>query len=1558
VSGRFNLSAARLELLQTMLRAEGIDRAPTRTVTPRADRTAPAPLTFSQNRLWFLDQFAEHDSAYVISAALRVHGPLRFDVFAEACAEVARRHESLRTVFVELDGRPCQVVRDELAPELRVVDLRGTAAGEVVAEVQRREAELIARPFDLAAGPLFRVELLQLGPDDAAVLLNLHHIVSDRWSMGVLMRELTQVYGALLTGAAANLPELPVQYPDFAGWQQGASFEATWEAELAYWLRQLRGTRSDTGLPTDRPRPKEKTYRGSSVPVELAPALVARLRELARAEGATPFMVLIAAFSALLARLGDNDTIVIGTPVANRTLVELEPLIGLFVNTLALRTDASGNPTFREMLRRVSRVCLDAYAHQHMPFERLVEQLQPERSLAATPVFQVLLSYQNVPFPAWQQGPVRIEPIALESRKAEFDLLLDLFEDGDTVWGRLEYSTDLFTRATAERLARLLVRLLSAAVIDPDRPIAGLPLVTEADQRLAAEVNATGRQWPGVGWVHESVAEHARRAPDATAVTVDGRNISYGELNRRANQLANRLRRVGVGPEVVVAVVMPSSLELLVSLVALAKAGAAHLRLDPDTPPGRVAALLSGGRMLLTLRSVAAHLPALDVPVLCVEELEHLLATQPDEDPGVVIDGAQASYLVHAVTPDDRVVTVTHTVAGLRDRLLWLRDSCQMRPDDRVLHHAAPGTDAALLELLTPLVCGATVVLTGTQPATGTQPGTGAAPGTDPDRAARLARAARQDSVTALLLDPPTLAALLDQPDLEHAPLRRVIWTGGQLPRPVQETFFARFGARLHTLHGPVEAGGAALWWTCQRAGGPPTAPLGHPVANTRAHVLDRFLQPVGCGVPGELYLDAPGLARGYAGDPELTAQRLVPDPFVPRRRLLRTGELVRRRDDGSIEALGRLDRRVTVRGFRVDPGELEAVLASQPEVRRAAVVARSTGTGGTRLVAYAETGEQVTGAWLLEYLRQRVPEYLVPVTVVTLPRLPLLSGGVVDRTALPEFEVRQRGVDYVSPRGDLESVIAGVWSQVLNVPDVGAYDNFFDLGGHSLLATKVVTQLKTGHGMSVPLRALFENPTVAELAAWIADQAVADRAVADQASTAAEDPIPVADRAAGVPLGFAQQVLCEHHPLGPRHPQHNVVTSLMAHGPLDEQALRRSLDAMVARHEPLRTRFARRPTGWVQLMDPVGTWPLTVLDLRGVDGPARDLQLRGVVESEGLRPFAIDQEPPMRAVLVRTGTDEHAVVLVLHHLITDNWSYGVLVRDLCELYRAHTQGGPPHLPALDRHYADVVAWQHARLADGTLDDRIAYWRTQLADLPPAPAFTAEGQVAATGYSGTFAIDTARAEALRALGRRAGASLFMILMAAFDVLLSAHSGRDDVLVAFPEAGRDRPETEHLLGYFVSYLLVRADLTGDPTFRELVGQVRAKTLDGYSNRGVPLWRLDGVAGPGDSPFRIVFNLLNAPIPDVTLHGLRTNPLDLGGDYVFREVSADLAPAGVDLALILREDGEIVHGMWLYSLDRLDPVAVATLIRRWPRLIELVTDHPDQHVSWLRRAVREA
>jgi amino acid adenylation domain-containing protein len=1540
VTGRFNLSADRLALLESMLRAEGVDRTPTRTVPHRPDPAAPVPLTFSQSRYWFLENFAARASAYVISAAMRVHGDFRLDVFARACHEIVRRHESLRTVFFELDGRPVQQVRDDLRPDVRIVDLSGTDPAAIDAEVARREAELVHSPFDLTAGPLLRVELLDFGAGESAVLLNVHHMVSDRWSMGVLMGELTRLYGALSTGRADDLPELPVQYADFALWQQEHSGDAAWRADLDYWLRQLHGVPAELGLPTDHERPREKSYRGSSVPVELPPPLVARLRELAKAEGATLFMVLTAAFKALVSRLSGTEDVVVGTPVAGRTAVELEPLIGLFVNTLALRTDLSGNPAFRDLLRRVTTVCLEAYDHQGIPFERLVEELQPERSLASTPVFQVMLSYQNVPFPAWEAGSVRVEPVSLEARKAEFDLLLDLFEDGETVWGRLEYSVDIFEEATARRIAGAFQRLLRAVTADPDRRLGDLPMLGEDEHRqVVAWGSGPRREWPEHGLVHECFEERARLAPDAEAVRFEGRTLTYGELDERANRLAHRLRRLGVGPEVLVGVAMDRSPELPVAVLAVLKAGGAYVPIDPDAPWNRLEHVIEDARVpvLLTQREVLEVLPPVEAEALCVEELEEELREESAQAPGTAVTGDDLAHVLHTSgahggEPKGRMIT--H--AALRNRLLSMREAYGIGPEDRVLHQTPPSCDAAVWELLLPLTAGAAVVV--------------ARPEGHQD-ARYLVETVRAEAVTTAHLVPSRLSEFLDEPGVEECTgLRRVLCGGEPLPADLQELFFDRCAAELHHVYGD------ALSWACRRDAGPRPAPVGRPTANTRAHVLDHHRRPVAPGVPGELHIGGPSVPRGYLGRPDLTADRFLPDPLDPAGRLFRTGHRARLREDGAVELLGRADRRVPVRGFRVDLDTVETALAAHEDVREAAVVAREQPAGGLRLVAYVSGEPGLTAADLAAHLKERLPEYMVPAAFAALPSLPRTPHGTLDRALLPELDLggqTEQRQSYEAPENDLERSIADMWCVLLGAAQVGRHDNFFDLGGHSLLVTKLASRIATGHGVQLPIRELFDHPTVAGLAALVTErQALAPPAAA---------PVPAVPRDGHLPLSFAQEQLCLHHPVPVEDPYHNVLTALVLEGELDETALRRALDGVVQRHEALRTRIVKTGGEWTQVVDGPGTWPLATADLRDLDDDARARDLRHLVETEGRRPFRIADGPLVRGTLVRTEDDASVLVMVMHHLVTDNWSYGVLVRDLRELYTAHTLGRAPALPGLTVHYPDIAAWQRQRLADGALEEHTAHWRRQLAGLPPDLEFTAPAHQAlepVTGHTLGFRIDAATGKALTELAQRENATLFMVLMAALDVLLATYSGSDDIAVCFPVAGRERPETAELIGYFVNHLVVRGDLTGAPTFRELLGRVRESTLGAYAHQDVPLRLLDGVTTEGRDPFRILFNLLNATVPALDLPGLLASPLDAGiGDaYVFGEVITTMEPREVDLALIMREDGDGLRGMWLYSAERVDPQALAAMTAQWARLLDLVAAGPDTGTAELRRRLR--
>ncbi|MFJ8579613.1 condensation domain-containing protein [Micromonospora sp. NPDC093277] len=1553
--GRFALSAQRLALLGNLLKEEGIDRATTRTVQPRTDRDAPVPLTFSQSRIWFLEQFAAHTSAYVISTAMWVNGDFRADLFARACAEVVRRHESLRTVFVDLDGRPHQQVRAELPPDVRIEDVPGVAPEAVDAELRRREEELVDQPFDLSTGSLLRVRLLRFGPQRTGVLLNLHHLVSDRWSMGVLLRELIAGYRSLLTGLPNDLTELPVQYADFAQWQQEPAAQEAWAADLAYWTGQLGGAPAEIGLVGDRPRPREKSYRGDSVPLEIPPAVVTRLRALSREENATLFMVLGAAFKVLLHRLTGDEEIVVGSPVANRRLVELEPLIGLFMNTLALRTDLRGDPSFRELLRRVCAVCLAAYDHQGIPFERLVEQLQPERSAASTPIFQVLFSYQNVPFPAWHDGPVRVEPVSLDARKAEFDLLLDLFEDGDTIWGRLEYSTDLFDAETAERYVRMFHRLLRGLLDDPDTPLGALPLVgaVERDELLAlatgpARADRTGGS--DLPLVVDAFAEAVRRDPAAPAVRFGSRTVSYGELDAQVDALAGRLVAAGVRRGTPVGVRLGRSVELVAAPLAVWRAGGVVVPVDPALPADRATDLLvaAGVALLLARRSEDDALPWAG-PTCLVDDPSADPAGVSDQTVGdapvTSLSGGDPAYISYPAEPSAPPRISVHRHAALRDRLCWLRDAVGLTADDRVLQQAPASAPSAFWELYAPLLAGATVVL--------------ARPGGHRD-ARHLVSLIRAERVSVACFVPDLLAELLDQRGVQRCTaLRHVLCAGAPLTREVVARFAERCPATLHNLLVPVDVAAPVTAHRCAVDGEPtepdtvddegprPPVPVGRPVPGIRVHVLDRAGQPVPVGVVGEVHV-------GGAAVP--VAAHLVPDPFAtePGARLLRTGEVGRVRPDGTLEHLGHRDRRLRLRGFPVDLDLVEATLAGHPGVTGAAVVARGEGCDA-RLVGYLAGNAVPTAGELTAYLQERLPEHLVPAAHVELPELPRTLTGTVDRVALPEPVPAALEPPAGRPalRDEVEEAIADIWRELLGVDEVGPTDNFFSLGGHSLLATKLAGQIDARYGVRLPLRELFGNPTIG----WLAEQVRHNRAGAD----AGPAPILRVDRDGDLPLSFSQEHLIRHHPLGPVDPIHNVVTALRLTGPLDEAGLRRSLDDIVARHEALRTRIVDGPHGPAQRVDPAGSWPLDTVELRDADPADQPGRLRALIEEQGRRPFRIDAEPLVRGLLARLGADEHALVLTIHHLATDNWSYGVLVRDLVEHYTAHATGRSPQLPALAVQYPDVAAWQRQQLAAGALDVQLDHWRRTLADLPPAltlqPLSTGTGTDPATGFTRAFRVDPAVTTRLRRLAEAEGASLFMVLLAAYDLLLAAFSGRDDIPVGFPEAGRERPETGELIGWFVNPLVVRADLAAASTFRELVGQVRDRTLDAYAHRGVPLWMVTDAGSAGD-PTRVLFNLLNAEVPELTLPGVRVGSLEIGDDYVFSEVlGSNLKPAEVDLALIMRERGTELLGTWLYSTDVFDAGVLDLMMRRWDQLLGWLADEPAAALAGLRARLRQ-
>ncbi|MBS2962967.1 amino acid adenylation domain-containing protein [Actinocrinis puniceicyclus] len=1499
-----------------------------------ASRPSRLPLSFAQRRLWFLHRLEGPSATYNIPLAIRLSGRLDVEALREALADVVERHEALRTTFPETDGVPYQRILD---PSDAGIELAVTAIGQD--ELARAVAEEARHAFDLSARVPLHGRLFALAPDDHVLVLVMHHIAADGWSLAPLARDLVAAYRARRSGRRPDWQPLRVQYADYTLWQEALlgdpqDPESLWSRQLAYWRAALDGMPERIALPVDRPHPAQASHRGETVTFRWDAGLHRRLADLARSSNASMFMLVHAALAALLHRLGAGDDIPIGAATAGRADEATEDLVGLFVNTLVLRVDTSGAPSFRTLLDQVRERSLDAYAQQDLPLDALVEALKPTRSLSHHPLFQVVLSWQNTPEATLALPDLHARVLPTATGTARMDLALAVTQLRDAaagpagIEGIAEYNTDVFTRATVSSIVDRLERVLRAAAEDPDIPIDRIDLLSAQERHwLVTGCNETARALPEAS-LPQLFEAQAGRTPERIAVVSGDDELSYAGLEAAANRLARRLQTLGVSAESAVAVLMQRSTDLLVAILAIAKAGGVYVPLDPRYP---------ASRMELIVRETGATVLLTDHETPCPVDVPHVVAVDHREPPGDDGEGVTPA----PIGPDDlayvmytsgstgrpKGVAVTHrNVAGLALDRRWSEGDHK-----RVLMHSPAAFDASTYEIWVPLLSGGTVVP--------------APPGNLDAQALELV--VRRHGVTAVFLTTALFNLIVEQRPTALSGLKEV-WTGGEAVSPAAFSRALREcpGTAFTHVYGPTETTTFAL---CHRAALPvgSTVPIGRPMDNTRAYVLDGGLQPVPVSVPGELYIAGDGVARGYLDRPQLTEERFLPDPFGPAgSRMYRTGDIVRRGADGAVEFLGRADEQVKIRGFRIELGEIETALLTHPAVAQAAVAVREEQPGDKRLVGYLVPagGEGPQPADLRAHLAEQLPQYMLPGVFVVMDELPLTANGKVDRRALPAPDYETSAGDG-EPRTPSEQMLCEAFAHILGTGRVGIHDNFFELGGHSLLATRLISHIASVHGVKLPLHDLFEHPTVADLAVRVAGPG------AFAASEA--EPIPRAPRDAAIPLSFSQEWLCAHADADPQDTNNNVLTAVVLKGRLDAKALRESLDGIADRHEALRARVVRTGGGWEQRVEATGSWPLRTVDLSHLGEAERAAQLRTLIAEDERRPFRIDREPLVRATLVVLAPDESVLALVMHHLVTDNWSYGVLVAELGEFYESRAVGREPQLPPLTVHYPDYAAWQRRRIAQGALDEQMDYWRRRLEALPPRPVLRAPAHQSTdtvTGFTQGFAVDEETTKALAKIAQEGGATLFMVLTAAYHVLLSAYGGGSQIATTFPAAGRDHPGTAPLIGFFVNHLIARSDLAGNPSFRELVAHMREETLGAYAHQAAPLWSLASVAEGGGGPMRIQFNLLNATVPQLELHGLRVSSLqDTGGDdYVFSEVVINMRPAAVDLSLIMREHEGRLRGIWLYSPERLDPRALAAMLRHWPALVRMVAARPDRGV----------
>ncbi|HEU4556864.1 MAG TPA: amino acid adenylation domain-containing protein, partial [Longimicrobium sp.] len=1260
-----------------------------------AERTGALPLSFAQERLWFMDRLEPGNAAYNVPAPLRLAGALDERALERALGEIVRRHEALRTVFAEVDGSPVQVIEPFDRFALPVEELSGLGEADREAAARRRAWEEAARPFDLSAGPLFRAALLRLGVEDHVLLLSMHHVVSDGWSMGVLFRELSALYAAYREGGESPLAELAVQYADYAVWQREQLADGVLDRQLAYWTEQLAGAPELLDLPADHPRPPVRTYQGATVPVSFSAELLERLQALGRSEGATLYMTLLGAFQVLLGKYAGSEDVVVGSPIAGRTRREVEELIGFFVNTLVLRTDLGGDPSFREVLGRVREVTLGAYEHQEVPFEKLVAELQPERSLSHSPLFQVMFSLQDVSGRGNALPGLKVSGVGGAMDIAKFDLSLDLATTPGGLLGELTYGTDLFERGTIERMLGHLARVLEQVTADADVRLSQLELLGQAERALVVEEwNRTEAEYPADRCVHELFEAQVARTPGAVAVRFEEASLTYAELNAGANQLAHYLRRRGVGPEVRVGLCLERGVEMIVSILAVLKAGGAYVPLDPAYPADRLAFTLSDA----------------GVPVVLAQEKVRAMLAVPDGVELISLDGAAAEIAAESAEnprsgagPDSLayVIYTSGSTGAPKGALIEHRNVARLfsatdawfgfGPDDVWTLFHSYSFDFSVWEIWGALLYGGRVVVVPFEVSR------------DPEAFHALVR---REGVTVLNQTPSAFRQFIHVDGERGGDLAlRVVVFGGEALEPASlREWVERRGAetpRLVNMYGITETTVHVTWRPLSRddvleGGG---SPIGVRIPDLRLYVLDPARKPVPIGVPGELYVGGAGVARGYLNRPELTAERFVDDPFAPGR-LYRTGDRVRWMADGTLEYLGRLDEQVKIRGFRIELGEVEAALRQASGVRDCAVVVREDEPGDRRLVAYVVREAEPEA--LRDRVRRSLPEYMLPAAFVFLDALPLTSNGKLDRKALPAPEPASAEDRYVAPRTPVEEVLAGIWAEVLRLERVGVEESFFDLGGHSLLATRVVSRIREVLAVELPLRALFEGPTVAELAKVVEEMRRAELPVLP--------PVVPVERTAPLPLSFAQERLWFIDRLQPGSTTYNIPAAWRLGGALDRAALERSLGEIVRRHETLRTVFAEVDGSPVQVITPFDGFVVPVEDLSVLGEADRAAAVRHRAVEETRRVFDLSAGPLFRAALLRLGEEDHVLQLSMHHIVSDGWSMGVLFRELSALYEAYREGRESPLAELPVQYADYAVWQREQLAGEVLDRQLAYW--------------------------------------------------------------------------------------------------------------------------------------------------------------------------------------------------------------------------------------------------------
>jgi amino acid adenylation domain-containing protein len=1482
-------------------------------------RPEQIPLSFSQERLWFIDQL-EGSVQYHIPAVLHLKGKLNQRALNQSFQQIVNRHEVLRTVIRQAQGQPYQQINPVAETIVQTIDAKALTPQERQTLIK----SLINKPFDLSQDLMLRADLLELGEEDHLLVVTMHHIASDGWSGPLIVKELTSFYQAYNQDQIPQSEPLAIQYADYAIWQRQNIQGQLLEKKLEYWKQKLQQA-EPIELPLDYPRPAVQSIQGAVKAFTLDTNLGKAIKQLSQNSNTSMFMTLLTAFKVLLHRYSNQHDITVGTPIAGRQQMETEPLIGFFVNTLALRSELKADQSFQELLDQVRTTTLEAYEHQEIPFEKVVETVVKQRDLSRSPLFQVMFVYQNTPeMPKLELGELDLSMDTSVAASSKFEITLTMHESNEGLEGSLEYCTDLYSESTIERMQSHFVALLKSITTDPKTQIGELEMLSSEEQtQLLETFNQTKKSYPQDQTIVELFEQQVKRSPQATAIIFEDQILSYQELNEKSNQLAHYLKAKGVKPETLVPICLERSVEMMIGILGILKSGGAYVPIDPQYPQDRMAYMLNDCNSAFLLTTEKHTIKSQNViQQINLKTTWKQIESYPNSNLKSEAKLKNLAYVIYTSGSTGKPKGVMNQHSGLLNRLLWAQDYYKLSVEDKVLQKTTFCFDVSVWELLWPLISGSQLIF--------------AKPEGHKDQQ-YLKQIIEEQKITMLHFVPSMLEVFLTDINPSECPSLKKVLTSGEALKPSQVKLFKEKlpGTELHNLYGPTEAAIDVTYWSLpEKKKKIKLVPIGKPVSNTQILILNSAnkLVPVGC--EGEIHIGGIQVARGYLNNETLTKEKFIINPFDKSRRLYKTGDKGRWLSDGNIEYLGRIDDQLKIRGFRIEPGEIESAIAGSKLTKQSVVIARADQSGSKRLIAYVVGNKMYQKQELMNYLRSKLPDYMIPSVIMELTSIPLTANGKVDKRALPEAE-QSSDKQFIAPRNKTEKTLAEIWQQLLEIEQVGIDDNFFELGGHSLLAMRVISQVRSELQIELTVRELFQNPNIRNLA----------EILAKQNGGLLLPSIDIQVRPTHIPLSFSQERLWFIDQLEGTL-QYHIPAVLTLKGHLNLEALHFSFEQIVLRHEVLRTVFKQEDGKPFQKINDSVSSIIQVKDITSLDS---ETEISNLIEDIISKPFDLSEDLMLRVVLLKRSSMHHILIVSMHHIASDGWSESIIVKELTELYTAFSSGKPPQLEPLAIQYADFAIWQRNHIQGELLETKLNYWKTKLQtpvpiDLPldysRPPVQSVRGAVS------SFKVDSDLSNRLKQLSHEKNTTLFMTLLAVYKVLLHRYSNQETITVGTPIAGRQQLETEKLIGFFVNTLALRSSVKSDQSFEDLLRNVRNTTLEAYENQEIPFEKIvEAVSKSRDlsrSPiFQVMFVFHNNP--DVQASAL--GDLELSQDM-------ELKPsAKFELTLAMSESSQGIQGTIEYCTDLFKEETILRMQQHFVNLLVALTQNPSQNIGSL-------